>query len=128
MSECRISFTNLVPADDSTFQIRRYCILQHHRPMRNVYVCEADEDVEDCLCGIMERYDFLDCFHVFTEDLCQIRRFLFFLRDQNPRKEILVYMLGDKPCREDEEPVLDVVDSLRYVASPRQCKQGSHTL
>lgn len=118
MSVCRISFTDLISADDSTFQIGRFCFLQHRKHMRNLHVCETDDEVEDCLYGIMEKYDSLDCFHVFTEDLCSIERFLFFLRDQNPRKEIGVYVFGDRPGSPSPEPVFDAVNFLKYLDIP----------
>lgn len=115
MNRCRISFTDLVPADDSTFQIRESSMLHPHMPAKNVYVSETDDEIEDHLYRIMEKYDSLDHFHIFTENLSRIERFLFFLRDQNPRKEIRVCVLSDTLSPESEGPVADIIDSLRYV-------------
>lgn len=118
MSVCRISFTDLMPADDCTFQIGRFCILPHCKPIKNLHICETDGEVEDHLYGIMEKYDSLDYFHIFTEDLCGIERFLFFLRDQNPRKKIWVYIFGNKPGSWSSDQALDAVDVLKYVGIP----------
>lgn len=115
MGWCRISFTDLVPADESTFQIKESSMLQHHGPAKNVYVSETDDETEDHLYRIMEKYDSLDCFHVFTENLSRVERFLFFLRDQNPKKEIQVHVFGDRLDSGDKDPILDVIDSLEYV-------------
>lgn len=132
--DVRISLTPCVPADHSTHQILEDCSVLAGNTQPNQHLSYSKEDTEDHLYKIMERYDGIASFSIFIDDLSQNLRFLSFMRDQNPKKEIRAYWVNqtlegefysadDLPplpffSDPDLESIFDIVSSLTFLKVP----------
>lgn len=113
----RISFTHYVPADKNTYQILEDNFISIQNNDKNLFISSSNEDTEGYLYNIMEYYDSLDSFNIFLDDFDKYLKFIEFLRDQNPRKEIRIYYYNedvDMELYSSTEKKLDCVD-LEYL-------------
>lgn len=92
----RISLTAHVPADEDTHQILYDASLAPWGVACHQHAVHSASDVEDRLYGVMEAHDSVDSFSVFVDSLEETMRFVYFLRDQNPRKEIRLYFVNQE--------------------------------
>lgn len=115
MNSCRISFTQKIPGNQDTFQIAFSSLFMDLKTNKNVFVAYSDEDVYDCLSKIMEKYDTLESFHIYCEDLEEIFKFLIFLREENPKKTINVNCFRSGESNDEDMVDCDVINYLNYI-------------
>ncbi|KAI4291918.1 hypothetical protein PAPHI01_1192 [Pancytospora philotis] len=128
-----ISLSQHLPASDGVFRIVEDSILRQPCSSGQYAYC-SQEEIEEHLYKIMEKHDCIASFAVYVDDLAASLDTLCFLRDQNPRKEILLYVFssayeGDwglsadlSGATADEmelfEIAADIATSLRFVKPP----------
>ncbi|KAI5178355.1 hypothetical protein PAEPH01_2539, partial [Pancytospora epiphaga] len=91
----RVSLTRKVPATNEIYQIIDYNILEDGGNC-NCYRTTSGKETEEYLYKIMEKYDTITDFIVYTDDLLGSLPILIFLRDQNPKITINLYWLHGK--------------------------------